>query len=239
METLAVDALIPGLVTSIMEEPTERLQFLTVADTILRRLTPVFEVNKRWYSCHVNPSISPRFMGMGSLRTWRGHLDGRADFAPVSIIRGSTIEDNSDSESELSAGGKTVCEAKKEFDYRDMDQLVAQAVVSSFISKTRHRDQNSLIPAVGLSLIEGELVVAMYDSNLDILLTSDPVQWLDMEMRRLTGPGIVFLWLVLHHRLFLRGLDDHASKLSKAGLHRIFTDAEALEAYRMLDSHSL
>ena len=69
---------------------TERLQFLTVVNTILRRLTPVFEVNKRWYSCHVNPSISPRFMGMGSLRTWRGHPDGRADFAPVSIIRGST-----------------------------------------------------------------------------------------------------------------------------------------------------
>ena len=86
-ETLTVDALIPGLVTSIMEEPTERLLFLTVADTILRRLTPVFEVKKPSYSMtslvdrYINPAISPRFMGIGSLRTWRGHPDGRADIA--------------------------------------------------------------------------------------------------------------------------------------------------------------
>ena len=89
-----------------------------------------------------------------------------------------------------------MCEAK-EFDDRDMDQLVAQAVVSSFIRKKRHWDQNSLVPAVELSLIEGSVVVAMYDSSLDILLTSDPVQWLDMEVKRLTVPDLVFLWLVL------------------------------------------
>ena len=57
-----------------------------------------------------------------------------------------------------------------------------------------------------------------------------------MEVKRLTVPGLVFLWLVLHHCLFLRELDDHADKLSKAGIHR---DAKVLEAYRMLNSYSL
>ena len=37
----------------------------------------------------------------------------------------------------------------------------------------------------------------MYDSMLDILLTSDQVQWLDMDEKTLSVKGVVFLWLLL------------------------------------------
>ena len=39
----------------------------------------------------------------------------------------------------------------------------------------------------------------MYDSKLDILFTSDQVQWLDMDDQGLSVQGVVFLWLLLHH----------------------------------------
>ena len=128
-ETFATDSAIPGLVTSLQEESTERLQFLSVADAVLRNITPVFEVINRSYSeatlvdRDVNPKISTNFMGMGSGQTWRGTPDGRADFTAVSIIRGNRLEE-SESESEQSAGGKTVCEAKQMFTGVDIDQLV-------------------------------------------------------------------------------------------------------------------
>ena len=111
-DTLATDAAIPGLVTSLLEEPRERLQFLHVADTVLRNITPVFEVNRWQYSekslaeHQVNPKIAPKFMGMGSAKTWHGTPDGRADFAPESIVRRRNRSEESESESEQSAGGR-------------------------------------------------------------------------------------------------------------------------------------
>ena len=203
------------------------------------------EVNKLSYSevslvdNHVDPSISPKFMGMGSCLTWRGTLDGRADFAPVSIVQRSCLEDRSDSESEQSTGGKTVYEAKQDLGGKDVDQLVAQVVVSPFIHKKRHKEQNTLTPAVGLSMLDGSLVAAMYDSKLDILFTSDQVQWLDMDKQGLSVQGVVFLWLLLHHHLFLRELADCKDQLVQAGLHKIFRNARALQAYETLDSYAL
>lgn len=64
-------------------------------------------------------------------------------------------------------------EVKRAFDTKDVDKLVAKVVVSSSIHKKRHKEQNTLIPAVGLSLLDDSLVAAMYDSKLDILFTSD------------------------------------------------------------------
>ena len=45
------------------------------------------------------------------VKPWHGTPDERADFAPVSIVRRNRAEE-SESESEQSAGGKMVCEAK-------------------------------------------------------------------------------------------------------------------------------
>ena len=68
-------------------------------------------------------------------------------------------------------------------------------------------------------MVESTLVAAMYDSALD-LFTSDQVQWLDMDN-------------MLHHCLFLRELADCKEKLPQAGLHQIFINACALQAYEM------
>ena len=67
---LVSNAGIHGLVMSILEEPTER--FPPCCRCNFAKLTTLIEVNKRSYSevslvdNHVDPSISPEFMGMGS-----------------------------------------------------------------------------------------------------------------------------------------------------------------------------
>ena len=221
-----------------------RVQFLDIADTILRKLTPLFELNRRSYSeatliehC-VDPGVTARYMGMGTRQTWHGTPDGRANFAAVSIARTSDHGNTSESESEHSSVSKTVYEAKKEFCGANIDQLTAQAVVSSFVHNKRHPDQNPLVPAVGISTLDGYMVSIMYDCKLDVLLTSSLIKWLDIDDKRLVKSGVVLLWLVLHHRLFLRELECKV-ELSEAGLKKIFRNAQALQAYEQLDSFSV
>ena len=154
---------------------------------------------------------------------------------------GMALQTGEESESEYkqSAVGKAVCEAKTMFAGNNIDQLVAQAIMSSFTHKNRHRDQNSLVPTVGLSLLEDSLTVTVYDCHLDTLFTSDQVQWMDMDLKQLSVPGVVLLWLLMHHHKFLRGLSDHAETLPRAQLHTIFTNAHALQAYELLKSYSI
>ena len=171
---------------------------------------------------------------MGSHQTWHGIPDGRTDWVSLQIVSRDT-EARTDSDSELSAGGKTMLEAKNEFTVGDIDQITAQAVVSSFTHHFRHREQNPLIPAIGIAAIEGSLVIVMYDCEQDVLLTSDHVQWLDMDERQLSREGVVLLWLTIHHRLFLKNLAEFENQLQAAGLHRIFREAGALHEYQTLD----
>ena len=113
VDVLSDKTMVAGLITVLSEEPTERLQFLSVADLLLRRLTLILEVNKKSYSettlrmKQVHRSIAPKFLGMGTLQTWHGTPDGRADWTSLSVVRKTAMmETETDSESELSGGGK-------------------------------------------------------------------------------------------------------------------------------------
>ena len=108
----------------------------------------------------------------------------------------------SDSESESSSGGKTNIEAKLKLKPQHIDQLVAQTVVSSHIHYNRHPNQNPLIPAVGISGVNGELVAILYDCVRDLLFQVVALTWLDVSAGCLNTPVIFMLWLLLHHRLF-------------------------------------
>ena len=74
-------------------------------------------------------------------------------------------------------GGKMGYEAKKSIVNYDLDQVLTQAVVASFIHKNRHPDEHCLVPAVGVSVEEGYIIVVLYDCERDILLTSAEI-WL-------------------------------------------------------------
>ena len=72
--------------------------------------------------------------------------------------------------SEESSGGKTSYKAKTEFSQDSVDQLLGHAVVTSFVHGNRHPNQNPLVPAVGISCLEGEVMALLYDCRKDALL---------------------------------------------------------------------
>ena len=85
----------------------------------------------------------------------------------------------------------------------------------------RHLEQNSLVPALWIRFI----VAVLYDCNLDVLLISHQVPWVNVDNQKLAQPGILFLWLHLHHQL-----QETASISSApgAGLRNIFEGSHAL-----------
>ena len=99
---------------------------------------------------------------------------------------------------------------------------------------------NALIPAVGISGLEGCVMAVLYDCREDILLTSERVSWLEVDDQQLSRPGIFLLWLLLHHKLFMKPLDkDSIEELEVAGLLKIFTESKALDDYKKLNSHNV
>ena len=100
-----------ALEVALSEERTERLQFLDIADKLLKYLTPHIALNRLSYSDDVllERGISMRraYIGIGSILTWHGTPDGRAEWTQLRVSR-TRREVDDESESDLSSsGGKT------------------------------------------------------------------------------------------------------------------------------------
>ena len=230
-----------SLVTLLSEEPTERLQFLAIVNSFLQRLVSTVQVNARTYSLTTlsqqGVSLQRGYLGMGTSLTWHGSPDARTNWVPVTQCRRHKFESDSSSDSECSSGG---IEAKKQLQPTDLDQLMAQAVVSSYIHHNRHPEQNPLIPALAVSGVNGEMIAILYDCVNDILFQITPLTWLDMHTRQLVPPTVVLMWLILNHRLFLRTLSTEArSTLPTANLRCLFERAHALAHYERLTDYAV
>ena len=122
-------------------------------------------------------------------------------------------------------------EAKQYFQIHDLDQVVAQAVLSSFIHHNRHPDQYALVPAVGISAVEGHVLAVLFDCQFDVLLTSLEVPWLswfNLDEDRGGGlaiPRVIILWLLLHYRLFLKSLQDLQDQVTLSVITTLFEQA--------------
>ena len=147
---------------------------------------------------------------MGTPTTWHGTPDGRAN--GTSLYSLTTDKCESGSESDTSEGGATTFEDKLSFTLLEqIDQILAHAVVASFIHHNRHPDQNPLMLALGLSGVPegttwvggGEVVALLYNCSTDLALRVEPLAWLDCMSQRLDSRGIFVMWIILHHRLFL------------------------------------
>lgn len=146
-------------------------------------------------------------MGMGNSKVWHGSPDGLCDITPLTTLRGggADIDTESGAESDVFSGTKSVIEGKREFSPTDMNQLIGEAVVMSYIHNKRHSNQPGLVPALGLAL--GNVMVAMYDSTRDILLLLLPTVWFKGEViskeKSYDLVWLVILWTMLHHQLFV------------------------------------
>ena len=105
--------------------------------------------------------------------------------------------------------------------------------------KRRHPRHNSMVPAVGLA--KGELLVAAYDCSTDVLLVVHPaMEWFSMATQTYDIGGLVVLWGLLHHWLFLRETVCAAFPGNFAcTLKEQFTLNKSLEHYESLNTYGV
>lgn len=88
------------------------------------------------------------------------------------------------------------------------NQAIAQTIVFSYIQRKRHPSfQNYLIPNILISPYHFRIL--MYDSLNDILICSVklPIFQDKEKCEKLSVESIVFLWIVLHYRIFCVGIN--------------------------------
>ena len=103
---------------------------------------------------------------------------------------GATSDNNEDSPGtgtpiEDKIGCKKVCST--------FGQTVSTAITFSFVQKRRHQSRNAMVPT--LNVLADGFYVLLYDCESDVLVYSRRIQW--------TPHAILYLWIILHHRLFL------------------------------------
>ena len=127
-----------------------------------------------------------------------------------------------------------------------IDQILAHAVVASFIHHNRHPAQNPLVPALGLSGVPegttwvggGEVVALLYNCSTDLALRVEPLPWLDCMSQCLNSRGIFVMSIMLHHRLFLQDAPRlHA--LPRSNITAILQSGGALAAYKSLATYNV
>ena len=72
-------------------------------------------------------------------------------------------------------------------------QTISTAITFSYVQKKRHQSKNTMVPT--LNVLSGGFYVLLHDCDSDILLYSGRIMW--------DAHAILYLWVILHHRLFL------------------------------------
>lgn len=157
--------------------------------------------------------VNTGYMGIGNAGTWHGN--------PDACIRGCNIiaaDDDDDEEEEEegemgdhesegeasvdSDGNSAHWEAKRSVNFpKNIKQLVASCVVSSFTEHNLHPTRNTLIPTVIID--NRSFRVCLYDCKHDVLLISED-KYLSkinkVDVNVLSSTGLLFLWIITNHR---------------------------------------
>ncbi|XP_062601299.1 uncharacterized protein LOC134263017 isoform X2 [Saccostrea cucullata] len=199
-------------------------QTLVLAEHLLRRLAP-------GQSCVINEQIkvkvgagkcqcgldhcnrtpaTPVFesTGIGEESAWHGFPDIICSSQSAAVVsRSESQVDEKDCQEEE----RTFCETRVNSNQGVENQIISQTIVFSFIQRKLYPHlQNSLIP--NLLISPRHYRILMYDSLNDILICSVklPIFQDKDKPRKLNIASIVFLWMVLHYRLFCVGIDVKA-----------------------------
>ena len=122
------------------------------------------------------------------LGTWHGAPDGRC---AIDLVNIDAMEEEEDS-----SGSKTPVEMKMSaFGRPNVNQVLGNAVIFSFVQQKRHPTKKNLVPVMGISGNQGSLLFAAYDASSDILLHSVPTPWLDFRSNQFNLTDLFLLWL--------------------------------------------
>ena len=138
-------------------------------------------------------------IGMGSVHTWHGTPDVRVRGAEV-VYRKETEEkyevNEVLSDDESGDGATTTREEKVMARDANLHQAIGTCIVSSFIEKSLHPDQQALVPTILID--ETQFRVCLYDSEKDVLLISESKCL--ATKGGLSRSGMALLWVVTNHR---------------------------------------
>ena len=116
------------------------------------------------------------------------------------------IQDSEDEEREEDSPGEKLMTEVKGHTAGTSEQAIAQAIVFSLLQKQRHPNfRNHIIPNILISPDFFQII--LYDAEHDISLCSNFIDLFNVNNEgRLSSEVVITLWLVLHYRLFCKGL---------------------------------
>jgi hypothetical protein len=85
-------------------------------------------------------------------------------------------------------------------------QLIAEAIVFSFLQKKRHPERsNFLTPCIGIT--KKKMIITMYDSEHDVLLQSSDIMLMSESCKNKFSVKAIFItWLVVNYKFLCTGL---------------------------------
>ncbi|XP_061171272.1 uncharacterized protein LOC133180832 [Saccostrea echinata] len=203
------------------EERSQEMDELTIAlaEHLLRRLAPgqscvinkqlKVKVEEEKCQCgldHCNSTPVFESTGIGDEAAWHGFPDIMCSSQSVAVVSG--YESHVDEKEDFSEEEKTFCKTRVNSSRGAENQVISQTIVFSFIQRKLYPHlQNFLIPNLLISPYHYRIL--MYDSLNDILICSVklPIFHDKDKPRRLNIASVVFLWMVLHYRLFCVGIN--------------------------------
>lgn len=198
-------------------------------------------------------------MWIGSENTWYGELDvlagNPASGGSVSVIvkndegsvyteihkdkiqKGETVgweeeesEEVETTEEECESPGELKDEAVKYSRLcQGLNQVIAQAVVFSFIEYNRHRSKGNCIPSILIDKAGFQYVI--YSPTDDILLVSNHMIYTGMDNFDAAAGyrPFVVLWIILNHRLFFKKCPNFRKRFVKSGFHEKISDLQQFQ----------
>lgn len=226
---------------------------LELCKTILVPLFDDVALEPRYKSKCKQTGAKAQDIGLGSVDTWHGMPDVRIGCCCMVSTKEPLHADEEDNDSidELlvpidqdsstveqepivlqtrSPSSAASIEEKLTMKTCHTSQLVALSVMSSFTQHNLEPEENSLVPTIMIS--SSGFKVCLYDCVHDILLISDVKNI--SHNGHLSPSGILMLWIVVNHRLFLRPLtSDHLKHL----LDYKSTIIEKLKTFSVYDDY--
>lgn len=144
----------------------------------------------------------------GNEEVWHGNLD---------IIVNNDLIVEPVNEDTGSPGGKSIVEVKlKSSSLSKNPQIIAQAIVFSFLQKQTHPErEHFLTPCIGVGYTE--LLVMFYDAEHDVLLESAKMPVAKaMQPNKFSLIAVIVSWLVVNYKYLCTGLTEEMGNFYKA-----------------------
>lgn len=152
----------------------------------------------------------------GNIDVWHGTVDAMTFYGklPCVVLEGGVGDEE---DPEMSNKSYCVSDFKEETCSVKRRQMFAETIVFSFLNK-KCSNSVSFVPVLGMK--HNALKVAMYDADLDILLSTVEIRFKDTACKKLSYVAYLIIWLTCNFHIFSTSLNKvhlEALKTKTAG----------------------